>query len=248
MKQKTTVTVSWVNGGKCKSCLVTLLNKRYVKNFSVVKKRTHKPNPYVCFCPKDLCKFVNSNEENIAKHAEENHSIGRDTAEIRAILEPFVPASSPEKHVVSGGKSSSSSGQLQYECLYCSTSVQRNTTLKIRQHILAEHPKEEVIFRDCVLRKQRRACRVFMCSDITCAFNTTDQKEITLHKLAHENARIYECSKCQWFTATLDTVGAHMAALHQGEQVTTIEINLELDSDGQVSKKVGGTVIKQEPE
>jgi hypothetical protein len=39
-----------------------------------------------------------------------------------------------------------------------------------------------------------------------------------------------------------------MAALHQGKQVSTIEICLELDDEGNVVRKVGGTVIKQEPE
>jgi hypothetical protein len=208
-----------------------------------VKKRSQKSNPYICFCPKDLCKYVHSNEENVANHAEQNHAINRDSAEIKAILQPFVPASSPEKHIISGGKSFA-----QYECLFCKTSVQRNTTLKMRQHILAEHPEKEMIFRDCVARKARRACRVFMCADITCVFFTTDQKEIALHKLAHDNTRIYECSECQWFTTTLDTVGGHMAALHQGKQVSTIEICLELDDEGNVVRKVGGTVIKQEPE
>lgn len=209
-----------------------------------VKKKTHKNNPYICFCPKDLCKYVHLSEENLVKHAEDTHSIDRDTPAIKAILEPFVPPSSPEKQVRNSGTNSTA----QYECLYCATTLQLSTCLKMRQHILARHPDEDVIFRDCQLRKSRRACRVFMCPDITCAFNTTDQKEISLHKLAHEKATIYECSQCQWFTTNLDTVGAHMAALHQGEKVTTIEINLDIDNEGRVAKKVGGTVIKQEPE
>lgn len=215
-----------------------------LRALDVKKKSVVKSNPYVCFCPQQLCKVVQANEESIAKHAEDIHSIYRDNPAIKAILEPFIPSGSSEKQIVLGGSKSSA----QFECLYCSRSVQHNSKLRMRQHVLGEHPSEEIVFRDCLLRKARRACRVFMCGELTCEFSTTNQKEISLHKLAHEKAKIFECAKCHWFTTNLDTVGAHMAALHQGEHVSTIEINLELDDEGKVTKTVGGTVIKQEPE
>jgi hypothetical protein len=67
----------------------------------------------------------------------------------------------------------------------------------------AKATEKEMIFRDCVARKARRACRVFMCADITCVFFTTDQKEIALHKLAHDNTLTVQYCQLRFSSALL---------------------------------------------
>lgn len=133
-----------------------------------------------------------------------------------------------------------------FECLYCSTSYVTEEMGLMKNHIKEQHPSEEVVFRDCVARKLRKSSRIYMCERDNCDFYNSEQKELELHKLAHEKAHIFECSKCQWFTTTTDSVQTHMETVHCGEEVTTIDMSLDLDKHGQVIKRVGGMIIKQE--
>ncbi|XP_060082341.1 uncharacterized protein LOC132561654 [Ylistrum balloti] len=209
-----------------------------------LKKKIARSYAYYCFCPKEGCVFLHTAEEAVIKHACNDHGFSPENQELQRLNQPVIRGGG-------GGGGSQLRHDAQYECLYCSsngTGAIKTSMEKMRRHILEEHGGEEVIFRDCVARKLRKTSRIFMCSHLTCGYNTTDQKEYTLHRLAHEKSHIYECAKCQWFTANPDTVAAHMSAMHAGSQVTTMEIFLDLDEKGNVVKKVGGTVIKQEPE
>ncbi|OWF35551.1 uncharacterized protein LOC110442815 [Mizuhopecten yessoensis] len=208
-----------------------------------LKKKIARSYAYYCFCPKEGCTFSHTSEESVIKHACNDHGFSPENEELQQLNQPTIrgggSGGGPVRHDV------------QYECLYCNTngtSAIKTSMEKMRRHILEDHGGEEVIFRDCVARKLRKTSRIFMCAHLTCGYNTTDQKEYTLHRLAHEKSHIYECAKCQWFTANPDTVASHMSAMHTGSQVTTMEIFLDLDEKGNVVKKVGGTVIKQEPE
>ncbi|XP_069128115.1 uncharacterized protein [Argopecten irradians] len=203
-----------------------------------LKKKLARSYAYYCFCPKDGCTFLHTSEDSVIKHACNDHGYSPDHEDLQRLSQPIIKGGQLRHDV-------------QYECLYCITgdsgTIKTNME-KMRRHILEEHCGEEVIFRDCVARKLRKTSRIFMCIHVTCGYNTTDQKEYNLHRLAHDKSHIYECAKCQWFTANPDTVGSHMSAMHSGTQVTTMEIFLDLDEKGNVVKKVGGTVIKQEPE
>ncbi|XP_033738000.1 uncharacterized protein LOC117325691 [Pecten maximus] len=206
-----------------------------------LKKKIARSYAYYCFCPKEACTFLHTSEESVIKHARNDHGLSQDHEELQRLNQPMIR----------GGGGNQVRHDVQYECLYCNangTGAIKTSMEKMRRHILEDHGGEEVIFRDCVARKLRKTSRIFMCAHMTCGYNTTDQKEYTLHRLAHEQSHIYECAKCQWFTANPDTVAAHMSAMHAGSQVTTMEIFLDLDEKGNVVKRVGGTVIKQEPE
>lgn len=226
-------------------CFGVNLAKKHLKNRHSaeplrsidLKKKIARTYAYYCFCPKEGCTFLNTSEESVTNHACSDHGYSLDHEELQRLNMPLI-RSGQVRH------------DMQYECLYCTAGSPnvKNNMEKMRRHILEDHGGEEVIFRDCIARKLRKTSRVFMCPHLTCGYNTTDQKEYTLHHLAHEKSHIYECAKCQWFTANTDTVASHMSAVHPGDQVTTMEIYLDLDDKGNVVKKVGGTVIKQEPE
>ncbi|XP_061181756.1 zinc finger protein 423-like [Saccostrea echinata] len=223
-----------------------------------VKKRISRQFAYYCICPHDNCKFVNTSEETVLNHAIQEHKIKKDNPEIQRMLLPFTPqitsTAEPQASSTTKGNtpstassvSSVSSPTVGYECLYCSTSFVTQNMELMKRHIRREHPGEDVIFRDCVARKMRKSSRIYMCERDYCGFYNCEQKELELHKLAHEKAHIFECVKCQWFTTTTETVHSHMATVHHGEEVKTIDMSLDLDGQGQVIKRVGGMVIKQE--
>lgn len=223
-----------------------------------VKKMISRQFAYYCICPHDICKFVNTSEEAVLNHAIQEHKMKKDNPEIQRMLLPFTPqvtssAEPPALSVPKGNPSSAtpsvssvSSSTVGYECLYCSTSFVTQDMELMKSHIRREHPGEDVIFRDCVARKMRKSSRIYMCERDYCSFHNCEQKELELHKLAHEKAHIFECVKCQWFTTTTDTVHNHMVTVHHGEEVKTIDMSLDLDAQGQVIKRVGGMVIKQE--
>ena len=219
-----------------------------------VKKMMAKVFAYYCLCPQDRCKFVNTSEQSVINHAVQEHKMKEDDDKLKAMLQPFIPQFSTnavkpvkaEQEPLDYKEFDNSSSA--YECLYCSKRHIENTQLGMKTHVQSEHPSEEVIFRDCLARKLKKSSRIFMCFQNNCDITYNDQKDFELHKLAHDSTRIYECTKCQWFTAAPDSVSSHMSAVHKGEQTTTIEIYLHLDDQGQVVKRVGGTVIKQEPE
>lgn len=214
-----------------------------------VKKRISRQFAYYCICPQDNCKFVNTCEETVLNHAICEHKIKKNHPEIQKMLQPFTAqlSGSTESTSVSSSKVVTAVSPLVgFECLYCSTSYATEEMDLMKKHIKEQHPSEEVIFRDCVARKLRKSSRIYMCERDNCDFYNSEQKELELHKLAHERAHIFECSKCQWFTTTTDSVQTHMETVHSSEQVTTIDMSLDLDKHGQVIKRVGGMIIKQE--
>lgn len=214
-----------------------------------VKKRISRQFAYYCICPQDNCKFVNTCEETVLNHAISEHKIKKNHPEIQKMLQPFTAqlSGSTESTSVSSCKVVPAVSPLVgFECLYCSTSYVTEEMGLMKNHIKEQHPSEEVVFRDCVARKLRKSSRIYMCERDNCDFYNSEQKELELHKLAHEKAHIFECSKCQWFTTTTDSVQTHMETVHCGEEVTTIDMSLDLDKHGQVIKRVGGMIIKQE--
>uniref|UniRef100_K1PW60 Uncharacterized protein n=1 Tax=Magallana gigas TaxID=29159 RepID=K1PW60_MAGGI len=214
-----------------------------------VKKRISRQFAYYCICPQDNCKFVNTCEETVLNHAISEHKIKKNHPEIQKMLQPFTAqlSGSTESTSVSSCKVVPAVSPLVgFECLYCSTSYVTEEMGLMKNHIKEQHPSEEVVFRDCVARKLRKSSRIYMCERDHCDFYNSEQKELELHKLAHEKAHIFECSKCQWFTTTTDSVQTHMETVHCGKEVTTIDMSLDLDKHGQVIKRVGGMIIKQE--
>ncbi|XP_048760191.1 uncharacterized protein LOC125669601 isoform X4 [Ostrea edulis] len=217
-----------------------------------VKKRLSRQFAYCCICPQDNCKFVNTCEETVLNHAMQEHKMKKDHSEIQRMLLPFTPQVSNTAEAQTSASTSTTKGNapalptVGFECLYCSTSFVTQDMDLMKSHIKKEHPQEDVVFRDCVARKLRKSSRIYMCERDQCSFYNCELKELELHKLAHEKAHIFECAKCQWFTTTTDTVQSHMATVHRGEQVTTIDMSLDLDEHCQVVKRVGGMVIKQE--
>lgn len=213
-----------------------------------VKKRISRQFAYYCICPQDNCKFVNACEETVLNHAMQEHKMKKDHPEIKKMLQPFVAQNFPaEPQSVNAGKAvAMSSPSMGFECLYCSTSYVTEEMDLMKNHIKDLHPSEELVFRDCIARKLRKSSRLYMCEKEACGYYSFEQKEVELHQLAHKKAHIFECAKCQWFTTTSDNVHTHMTTVHRGEQVTTIDMSLDLDDQGHVIKRVGGMIIKQE--
>ncbi|KAK3590769.1 hypothetical protein CHS0354_017285 [Potamilus streckersoni] len=216
--------------------------KQPLRAIDVKRKINHQQN-LTCICPKEGCQFVSQEANEMLNHATKEHSLPKSDPDLTKLQEKFVP---PANVFPSKGNASKNSATEVYECLYCSTSIMFHSKSDIKEHMLVKHSTEEFIYRDVVAWKNKQASRFYLCVSDQCSYSTTEQKDYTIHTLAHQNAHIYECAKCQWFTAERNLVSEHVKQMHSGEQVTTMEIDLTVDANGEVVKMVGGTIIKQE--
>ena len=133
-----------------------------------------------------------------------------------------------------------------YECLYCVISFICNNCLTMKKHLKDKHFNEKYVYRDCIARKLRQNSRFYMCHDLACEYTCEKQKSYSLHLLALQKAKVYECLQCEWFTSNPDQVAKHVLDLHKGQKVVSMEVELDLDGEGNLVKCVGGKRIKAE--
>ncbi|XP_045160509.2 uncharacterized protein LOC123525484 [Mercenaria mercenaria] len=212
-----------------------------LRAIDVLKQEKKYPNFYICFCPSDNCAFCEPVATDVLNHAKNKHGISATNNDLVRIMNVYSGPSTSAR----GRPATAATGE-SYECLYCSQSKLYHSRRDMKKHLIDEHNGEEFIFRDCIARKLRQPSRFYMCHNITCDFTSEKQKDYLLHMLGHQKAKIYECSKCQWFTSVEGEIDNHLASVHNGEGITTLEIDLDLDSLGNTLKLVGGTVIKTE--
>lgn len=209
-----------------------------------VLKHSEKYFPdHVYFCPVETCDFSCTDPIDVSSHATEVHGL----TENHPHLPKFSQASAKQVLKPNSTKPpASAAAVLNYECLYCSTSRKFPSKDDVKKHIADKHKGEEYIYRDCAARKRGQACRFYLCMETSCDFASEQQKDCLLHMLAHKNAKLYECTLCQWFSGNGEDFEQHRRDVHPGEIVTCTPMDLELDSNGEIVKKVAGQVIKIE--
>lgn len=200
-----------------------------------VEKEGRKIPSTVYLCSFEACNKISADEQEIIKHGKSVHDkvvvFNENKKDTQKRLEE------PDSKKETGEK---------YECLYCDTSIMYNNRVGMKKHLKEKHFNEEFVYRDCIARKLRQNSRFYMCHDLACEFTCEKQKSYSLHLLAHQKAKIYECLQCEWFTGNPDEVAKHVLELHKGQKVVSMEVELELDSTGNLVKIVGGKRIKAE--
>lgn len=213
-----------------------------------------------CLCPDTDCNFLSTNGEGLIMHATDKHGMDINHPLLMSLKEAVHEANSPppspppivSSPIKSGFRvkltpSATSSFLEAYECLYC-MGIVCSTVEMMKEHFEEIHAGEDIIFRDCAAWRQHMPSRTYMCSEANCSFTSVEQKDFTLHGLAHKQAVIFECSLCQWFTTDETYVPQHKAELHNDSvAAVSMQITLDLDGDGNIMKKIGNMVIKQEP-
>ncbi|KAL5021863.1 hypothetical protein ScPMuIL_001018 [Solemya velum] len=214
-----------------------------------------------CLCPDTECNFLSVNGEGVIAHATDKHGFELDHPLLIGLKEavheanspppspppPVMPSPAKSSFRVKLTPSTTSSFLEAYECLYC-MGIVCSTVDMMKEHFEEIHAGEDIIFRDCAAWRQHLPSRTYMCSEINCSFTSVEQKDFTLHGLAHKQAVIFECSLCQWFTTDETYVPQHKTELHNDSvAAVSMQITLDLDGDGNIMKKIGNMVIKQEP-
>lgn len=209
-----------------------------------VLKHSEKYFPdHVYFCPVETCDFYGTDPIDVYSHATEIHGL----AENDPHLSRLSQASTKQVLKPNGTKPpASTAAVLNYECLYCSGSRKFPSKDDVKKHLAEKHKDKEYIYRDCTARKRGQTCRFYMCIETSCDFTSEQQKECLLHMLAHKNAKLYECTMCQWFSGNEEEFEQHRRDVHPGAVVTCTPMDLELDSNGEIVKKIAGQVIKIE--
>ena len=243
---------------KCVTCsevhFGTKLMKRHLQEkhkteplraIDVLKESKKNPNYYIFFCPSDNCVASESFAIDMINHAKNKHGISGINAELVKIMAISGTQSTSLTTSRRGRPATAATGE-SYECLYCTTSLIYHSRKDMKIHLLNKHNGEEFIYRDCIARKLRQTSRYYMCHNLNCDFTTEKQKDYLLHMLGHQKAKIFECSKCQWFTSVSGEIKNHLLNVHKGEDLTTLEVDLDLDSTGRTVKSINGTVIKSE--
>jgi hypothetical protein len=217
-----------------------------LKAIDILKQERKNPNFYALFCPSDKCTVNESFANDLINHAKNKHGIPATNVELVKISNASLGTNSKSVTPSRRGRPATVATGESYECLYCSTSKLYHSRKDMKFHLIDEHNGEEFIYRDCISRKLRQPSRYYMCHSINCDFTSEKQKEYLLHMLGHQKAKIFECSKCQWFTSVSGEIENHFASVHAGEAVTTLAIDLDLDSSGNTVKSIDGITIKAE--
>ena len=214
-------------------------HKRMMMKACDVEKEGRKIPSTVYICSNDSCTTTCPDEQELIKHAKMIHDqiLTPTASSVADKRESAKKAEEPAPDKETGEK---------YECLYCDTSIIFNTRLKVKKHLKEKHFNEEFVYRDCIARKLRQNSRFYMCHDLACEYTCEKQKSYSLHLLAHQKAKVYECLQCEWFTGNPDEVAKHVLDLHKGQKVVSMEVELDLDSSGNLVKVVGGKRIKAE--
>ena len=218
---------------------LSLKHKRSSLKASDVEKEGRKIPSTVYFCPADTCISTYMDEQELKQHAKQVHNqivTPSSNTDKRKKDSPKKPQE-PDPNKETGEK---------YECLYCDTSIMFNNRISMKKHLIEKHANEEFVYRDCIARKLRQNSRFYMCHDLSCEYTCEKQKNYSLHLLAHKMAKVYECLQCEWFTSNPDEVAKHVLDLHKGQKVVSMEVELDLDSSGNLVKIVGGKRIKAE--
>lgn len=217
-----------------------------LRSIDVLKQDKKSPNFYTCFCPVDKCTFFEAVATDVVNHAKNRHGISATHKDLVRLMDVYLgPQTSPAASSRTGRPASASTGE-SYECLYCNESKLYHSRKDMKKHLIDQHGEDEFIFRDCIARKLRQPSRYYMCHNLLCDFTTEKQKDYLLHMLGHQKAKIYECSRCQWFTSLSEEIHNHYKNVHNETGITTLEIDLDLDAMGNTLKLVGGQVIKSE--
>ena len=212
--------------------------------YNLLKLEQNHMQALVYICPHAECLFTAAFATDVINHARKNHGLQPTTPDL-VLLSSIIPTTSLNSSTRSR-KATAATGET-YECLYCSISpVVYHSRRDMKKHFIDKHPQEDFLYRDCIARKLRQQSRYYMCHELTCDFTCANYKDYSLHLLAHKKSAVYECSKCTWFSVDEAGVKTHIADEHDGEDVRTIKVDLEISSGGQVVKLVGGTVIKSE--
>ena len=217
---------------------LTTKHKRQMMKAMDVEKDGRKLPSTIYLCGADNCNSTFSEEKELIKHGKMQHNqiiMPSGTSEdkkdgIKRLEEPDPNKDTGEK----------------YECLYCDNSFISNNRITMKKHLKEKHFNEEYVYRDCIARKLRQNSRFYMCHDLTCEYTCEKQKSYSLHLLAHQKAKVYECLQCEWFTGNPDEVAKHVIDLHKGQKVVSMEVELDLDAQGNLVKVVGGKRIKAE--
>ena len=218
---------------------MSLKHKRQILKARDVEKEGRKIPSMVYFCPTESCTSCFLEEKDLIKHAKQIHN--------KIIVHSAFADKNDDKkdHVPQEPDPNKETGE-KYECLYCDSSSMYNSRIGMKKHLKEKHYNEEYVYRDCIARKLRQNSRFYMCHDLSCEYTCEKQKNYSLHLLAHQKAKIYECLQCEWFTGNPDEVAKHVLDLHKGQKVVSMEVELDLDSSGNLVKVVGGKRIKSE--
>lgn len=212
----------------------------------VLKQEKKNPHFFICFCPADKCTYFEPIATDIVNHAKNKHGIKATHTDLIRIMNVFSAPQASQATTSRGGRLATASTGESYECLYCTESKIYHSRKDMKKHLTDQHTEEEFIFRDCIARKLRQPSRFYMCHNMSCDFTSEKQNNYLLHMLAHQKAKIYECSKCQWFTSIRRELLDHFKNMHDDRDATILEIDLDLDALGNTLKMVDGTVIKSE--
>ena len=179
-----------------------------------VEKDGRKLQSTVYFCGSDNCNSTFADEKELIKHAKLTHNqiiMPSGDTEDRKDVSKRLEEPDPNKETAE-----------KYECLYCDNSFICNNRLTMKKHLKDKHLNEEYVYRDCIARKLRQNSRFYMCHDLSCEYTCEKQKSYSLHLLAHQKAKVYECLQCDWFTGNPDEVAKHVLDLHKGQKVVSM--------------------------
>lgn len=217
---------------------LSIKHKRQIMKAMDVEKDGRKIPSTIYFCGTENCTSTFPEEKDLIKHSKMQHN------------QIIMPSGQPEDKkdvakTIEEPDPNKETGE-KYECLYCDTSFIFNNRLTMKKHLKDKHFNEEYVYRDCIARKLRQNSRFYMCHDLACEYTCEKQKSYSLHLLAHQKAKVYECLQCEWFTGNPDEVAKHVLDLHKGQKVVSMEVELDLDGHGNLVKVVGGKRIKAE--
>lgn len=222
--------------------------KSVLSAIDVSKKKVNK-KPYVYFCPQSGCSFCNTDAEAVIKHAEE-HGLTPENEQISLLRNAHIaksPSRATNQHIFKEEEESESDSitEVSYKCSLCEEVVV--SLEKMKEHYNDWHMGEEIRLIDSTdqdidmidATSVSSTLEMYLCSLEGCEFTTFEQKTLQLHSLAHEHSKIYECSECQYCAATKDDMRIHVTEDHAGQTVSTVEIDVTLDSNGAIIKHVG---------
>ncbi|KAL4236568.1 hypothetical protein ACF0H5_004953 [Mactra antiquata] len=208
---------------------------------------------YAFFCPQSMCDFGAHAPSVILKHAKTVHSIScvnkhltRLMSVDQVTLNDINESRQSNITITISSNSSSQEDSENYQCFYCESSPEFSFRSSICKHFLDEHKTEDCRYHDCDLKIMGTPSKYFMCQVHTCPFSTHEPDDYLLHMLGHQKVKVYECSLCHWFSKTKKEVMDHQNVLHDKTAVAVLEINLDMDNNGCVIRRIGSTVIKKE--
>ncbi|KAL5021598.1 hypothetical protein ScPMuIL_000753 [Solemya velum] len=220
--------------------------KSVLTAIDVGKKKVHK-KPYVYFCPQNGCSFCNSTAEAVITHALE-HGLTPEDEDLSLLRNSSIaksPSRATNQHIFKEEDSETDSpAEINYKCSSC-----EEITLSLemmKRHYEECHAGREIKYTDCSDENIRSDASFesvppegYLCAHKGCMFTTEKENIFRLHSLAHDHSKVYECSECQHYAATKDDMRTHVTEDHTGQAVSTMEIDVILDSTGAIIQNVG---------